>query len=76
MHTKKYFEEVIAVAKLIDVAAIEKLASELVALRKRGGGDCFFWGLAGALQTAVMRSTTFANFVALRPIRLSITFRN
>ena len=47
MHTKQYFEEVSAVAKLIDVAAIEKLASELVALRKRGG-RLFLLGVGGS----------------------------
>ncbi len=47
MHTKKYFEEVSEVAKSIDVAAIEKLASELVALRKRGG-RLFFLGVGGS----------------------------
>lgn len=47
MHTKNYFEEVGEVAKLIDVAAIEKLASELVALRNRGG-RLFFLGVGGS----------------------------
>ena len=47
MHTKKYFEEVSEVANLIDVTAIEKLASELVALRKRGG-RLFLLGVGGS----------------------------
>ncbi|MCH7744350.1 MAG: SIS domain-containing protein [Proteobacteria bacterium] len=46
MHTKQYFEEVSAVAKSIDVAAIEQLAFELVALRKRGG-RLFLFGVGG-----------------------------
>ena len=46
MHTKQYFEEVSAVAKLIDVAAIEKLTSELAALRKREG-RLFLLGVGG-----------------------------
>ncbi len=47
MHAKRYFEEVIAVARLMDVAAIEKLAFELVALRKRGG-RLFLLGVGGS----------------------------
>lgn len=47
MHTKQYFEEVIAVAKSIDIAAIEKLASELVTLRMRGG-RLFLLGVGGS----------------------------
>ena len=47
MHTKIYFEEVAAVAKSIDIAAIEKLAAELVALRKRGG-RLFLLGVGGS----------------------------
>ena len=47
MHTKQYFEEVVAIATSIDVAAIEKLASELVALRKRGG-RLFLLGVGGS----------------------------
>src|SRR3990172_12514197 len=47
MHVKQYFEEVSAVAKSIDIAAIEKLASELLALRKRGG-RLFLCGVGGS----------------------------
>ena len=47
MHTKKYFEEVGEVAKSIDVAAIERLAAELVALRDRGG-RLFLLGVGGS----------------------------
>lgn len=47
MHTKQYFEEVSAVAKSIDIAAIEKLAFELVALRNRGG-RLFLLGVGGS----------------------------
>ena len=46
MHTKQYFEEVSEVAKSIDVAAIEQLAFELVALRNRGG-RLFLFGVGG-----------------------------
>ena len=47
MHTKQYFEEVVATAKSIDVSAIEKLVTELVALRDRGG-RLFFLGVGGS----------------------------
>src|SRR5450432_3079778 len=47
MHAKLYFEEVGAVAKAIDIAAIEKLASELAALRDRGG-RLFLLGVGGS----------------------------
>jgi len=47
MHTKQYFEEVGTVAKSIDIAAIEKLVIELVALRNRGG-RLFLLGVGGS----------------------------
>jgi D-sedoheptulose 7-phosphate isomerase len=47
MHVKNYFREVVAVADQIDIAAIEKLASELAALRERGG-RLFFLGVGGS----------------------------
>lgn len=47
MHTKQYFEEVSAIAKSIDIAAIEQLASELAALRKEGG-RLFLLGVGGS----------------------------
>ena len=47
MHTKRYFEEVSAIAQAIDLAAIEKLAAALVALRKREG-RLFLLGVGGS----------------------------
>jgi D-sedoheptulose 7-phosphate isomerase len=47
MHAKQYFEEVAKVAQAIDIAAIEKLALELVALRDRGG-RLFLLGVGGS----------------------------
>jgi len=47
VHTKTYFEEVAKVAQTIDVALIEKLATELAALRERGG-RLFFIGVGGS----------------------------
>jgi D-sedoheptulose 7-phosphate isomerase len=47
MHAAKYFEEVRSVAGSIDLAKIEKLATELAALRERGG-RLFFLGVGGS----------------------------
>lgn len=47
MHTKQYFKEVSAMAMAIDIAAIERLAAELVALRERGG-RLFLLGVGGS----------------------------
>ncbi len=47
MHTKRYFEEVIEVAKLLDVGAIDNIVSELLALRARAG-RLFLLGVGGS----------------------------
>jgi D-sedoheptulose 7-phosphate isomerase len=47
MHSKTFFEEVGKVAQTIDLAAIENLAKELVALRQRGG-RLFLLGVGGS----------------------------
>lgn len=47
MHSKQYLEEVVAIAKSIDVSAIGKLVTELAALRNRGG-RLFFLGVGGS----------------------------
>jgi D-sedoheptulose 7-phosphate isomerase len=47
MHTKQYFKEVGAIAESIDVAEIEKLVCELIALRERGG-RLFLLGVGGS----------------------------
>ena len=47
MHARTYFEEVREVARQIDVAAVERLAAELKALRERGG-RLFFLGVGGS----------------------------
>jgi D-sedoheptulose 7-phosphate isomerase len=47
MHVRTYFEEVVQVARQIDIAGIEKLASELNALRERHG-RLFFLGVGGS----------------------------
>jgi D-sedoheptulose 7-phosphate isomerase len=47
MHTQTYFQEVVKVAQSIDVAAIERLATELAALRERGG-RLFVLGVGGS----------------------------
>ncbi len=47
MHTKIYFEEVSELARSIDIATIEKMVLELVALRARGG-RLFLLGVGGS----------------------------
>src|SRR5882672_6669715 len=47
MHVQTYFQEVVKVAQQIDLAAIEKLATELKALREREG-RLFFLGVGGS----------------------------
>lgn len=47
MHTKQYFEEVSELARSIDIATIEKMVIELVALRHRGG-RLFLLGVGGS----------------------------
>jgi D-sedoheptulose 7-phosphate isomerase len=47
VHSRTFFDEVAKVAQTIDVAAIEKLAKELAALRQRGG-RLFFLGVGGS----------------------------
>jgi D-sedoheptulose 7-phosphate isomerase len=46
MHAQTYFKEVRKVAESIDTAAVERLASELAALRERGG-RLFVLGVGG-----------------------------
>ncbi|MGH8678047.1 MAG: SIS domain-containing protein [Burkholderiales bacterium] len=47
MHAQIYFQEVVKVAQLIDIAAVERLASELSALRERHG-RLFLLGVGGS----------------------------
>jgi D-sedoheptulose 7-phosphate isomerase len=47
MFTQTYFQEVAKVVQQIDLAAVEKLAAELVALRERHG-RLFFLGVGGS----------------------------
>jgi D-sedoheptulose 7-phosphate isomerase len=47
MHSREFFHEVQKVAQAIDLAAIERLAQELVALRDRGG-RLFLLGVGGS----------------------------
>jgi D-sedoheptulose 7-phosphate isomerase len=47
MHPKMFFDEVVEIARSIDVTAIENLARELAALRERGG-RLFFLGVGGS----------------------------
>ena len=47
MHTETYFQEVAKVAQTIDLAMVERLATELAALRERGG-RLFLLGVGGS----------------------------
>jgi len=47
MHAKQFFREVGAIAESIDLAAVERLADELAALRERGG-RLFLLGVGGS----------------------------
>src|SRR5215218_2012256 len=47
MHAQTYFQEVIKVAQQIDLQGVEKLATELSALRERHG-RLFFLGVGGS----------------------------
>jgi D-sedoheptulose 7-phosphate isomerase len=47
MHSRTFFDEVVKIAKSIDVAGVESLVKELAALRQRGG-RLFFLGVGGS----------------------------
>ena len=47
MHTETFFDEVVKIAQSIDAAGVENLATELAALRQRGG-RLFFLGVGGS----------------------------
>ena len=47
MHSETFFDEVVEIAQSIDAAGVENLATELAALRQRGG-RLFFLGVGGS----------------------------
>ena len=47
MHSETFFDEVVKIARSIDAAGVENLATELAALRQRGG-RLFFLGVGGS----------------------------
>src|SRR2546422_11704291 len=47
MHSETFFDEVVKIAQSIDAAGVENLATELAALRQRGG-RFFFLGVGGS----------------------------
>lgn len=47
MHVATYFDEVVKVARALDLESIERLAQEVAALRERGG-RLFFIGVGGS----------------------------
>jgi len=64
MHVKTYFDEVGKVAQQIDVAGIEKLATELKALRDRGG-RLFFLGVGGSAGNCSHAVNDFRKIVGI-----------
>jgi D-sedoheptulose 7-phosphate isomerase len=70
MHSTQYFEEVSALAKAIDVQAVENLVAELVALRQRGG-RLFLLGVGGSAANcshAVNDFRKLCNIEAYTPV--------
>src|SRR5207249_2702579 len=53
MHSGTFFDEVVKIAQSIDAAGVEKLATELAALRQRGGRLFFVAGLKEAKQRSM-----------------------
>src|SRR2546422_4082476 len=51
MHSETFFDEVVKIAQSIDAAGVENLATELAALRERGG-RLFFLGVGGSAANA------------------------
>src|ERR1700730_5602750 len=51
MHAKKYFEQVVEIAKTLDHSLVERMALELAALRARGG-RLFLLGVGGSAANA------------------------
>src|SRR5882724_3133737 len=47
MHSETFFDEVVKIARSIDTAGVESLATELAALRQRSG-RLFFLGVGGS----------------------------
>jgi len=47
MHSETFFDEVVKIAQSMDAAGVENLATELAALRQRGG-RLFFLGVGGS----------------------------
>src|SRR3989475_6803034 len=47
MHSETFFDEVVKIAQAIDAAGVENLATELAALRQRGG-RLFLLGVGGS----------------------------
>ena len=64
MHSRAYFEEVVKVAQSIDIAAVERLATELVALRERGG-RLFLLGVGGSAANCSHAVNDFRKLCAI-----------
>src|SRR3989449_11342561 len=69
MHSETFFDEVVKIAQSIDAAGVENLATELAALRQRGG-RLFFLGVGGSAANcghAVNDFRKIAGFEAYTP---------
>ena len=67
MHSQTYFEEVVKVAQTIDLTAIEKLATELVALRET---SVLFAALIGAVLLG--EAATWRRYAAAAAVAVGI----
>src|SRR3989442_12453604 len=61
MHSETFFDEVVKIAQAIDAAGVEKLATELAALRQRGG-RLFFLGGGGSAANSSHAGNDFRKF--------------
>src|SRR5688500_11465997 len=64
MHVKRYFEEVGEVARALDLAAVERLVGELIALRDRGG-RLFMLGVGGSAANCSHAVNDFRKLCAI-----------
>lgn len=69
-HTITYFSEMLEILSQIDVAQVEKLADELVALRERGG-RLFLAGLGGSAANCSHAANDFRKLCGIQAICLT-----
>src|SRR6058998_1456184 len=64
MHSETFFDEVVKIAQSIDAAGVENLATELAALRARGG-RLFFLGVGGSAGNCSHAVNDFRKIVGI-----------